>query len=1181
MEGLQSTTQPAGGVIAVISSDPATSSAAVRQLQGAGHRTAVFTAVDEAVYAHATSQFSAALLDLSHQLPLPPLSAFRRLYATCRSPIVVVPPENDADVADRLLRDGAADLVTPDELQSGRLPVVFHRARQRFMHVQRLRQRLEEEPGIIDSLPAEIALLDADGTILLTNERWRKFGAANGLPEQAGGVGDNYLDVCDRSDNAHEAAAVAAGIRAVLARKLPSFSLEYPCHSPTEQRWFRMSATPFESARVFGAVVAHVDITERQLALDLSRQVNDRLEKILESSLDVICTFDAEGRFQQVNSACRGVWGYTQEELLGRDYMELIVPEDRERTAGAAEEVRRGKLQRHFQNRYRTKDGSVRHIMWSARWSDESQSMYCVARDVTEAIEAAQRIAQSEAEYRALFEANPEPAWVYDVRTLRFLAVNDAAVAKYGYSREEFLGMTVHRIRPEDSGEPLARAHELRFGYVANGILRHVTKQGEVLLVEVYSHNLTFRGAEAQMVLAHDVTARVRAEERTHQLATRLESTLESLTDAFMTLDREWRFTYVNRQSEVVLRQSRHDLLGKVIWDVFPDARDSVFHREYARALSEQKTVAFEAYYAGLNRWFDVKAYPSTEGLSIYFRDITASHHAKQEAFINAERFRLLAMATNDAVWDWDLEKGTIWWNEGFEILFGFRRSEMPPGYESWSNLVHPEDFPAVRENLEAVLQGGSSAFTAEYRFRKKDGSYATVFDRGYALRNERGEPVRMVGGITDVTDRMKAAAQIEQQASLIDEAHDAIIVRDSEHRITFWSKGAERVFGWKRIEAVGRVSFELLHPNLEDFQAADRIVKEKGSWSGELRKRTRSGNLVVVECSWTLVRRGHSDELSILQIETDITERKRLHEQFLRAQRLESLGTLAGGIAHDLNNLLAPIVLGVELLKLRGSDQGDRHIVAGIEQSARRGAELVKQILTFTRGSETTRLEIDPKHVVREVQAIAESSFPKSIAIITEVPAKTAAVVADVTQLTQVLLNLCVNARDAMPQGGTLTITLVDHRISNDDMERHPEGVPGDYVRIDVADTGTGMTEEVQQKMFDPFFTTKPLGKGTGLGLSTVMGIVKNHSGFLDVRSTLGAGSTFSIFLPAATGTAPVQIARPGHAQTRQGRTGARRRRRAADPRVVARHPPGARLQVSDRGERSGRAQRVPQSSR
>jgi PAS domain S-box-containing protein len=375
----------------------------------------------------------------------------------------------------------------------------------------------------------------------------------------------------------------------------------------------------------------------------------------------------------------------------------------------------------------------------------------------------------------------------------------------------------------------------------------------------------------------------------------------------------------------------------------------------------------------------------------------------------------------------------------------------------------------------------------------------------------------------TDITEHKRAEYRIREQAELLDKAQDAIIVRDLEHRILYWNKGAERVFGWPAGGALGQNAFELLSKNQgAPCLEALRAVVETGEWSGELVHATRSGGEAIVASRWTLVRDSEGRPKSILALSTDITEKKRLESQFLRSQRLESIGALASGVAHDFNNILAPIVMSVNLLRESLSDPDDHRLIETLQQCAQRGAEMVRQILAFTRGGQGGRAAISPSNLVSEWATIARETFPRSIQIETDTGRGIWPVHADATQLYQLLMNLCVNARDAMPVGGTLTIALRNVELDEKHRPLHPDARPGRYVLLTVVDTGTGIEPEHIEQLWNPRAAAKSPGESTGLGLSSVLSIVRGHSGFAHAESRPGQGSCFEVYLPASTTPEP-----------------------------------------------------------
>lgn len=342
-------------------------------------------------------------------------------------------------------------------------------------------------------------------------------------------------------------------------------------------------------------------------------------------------------------------------------------------------------------------------------------------------------------------------------------------------------------------------------------------------------------------------------------------------------------------------------------------------------------------------------------------------------------------------------------------------------------------------------------------------------------------------------------------------------MVRDLDQTILFWNKSAEHIYGWTAEEAVGKNVHDLIFKEASDqFDIARKTVIDKGEWMGEMHQTRRNGVAIVIESRWTLVRDEKGLPKSILVINTDITEKTRMEAQFLRAQRMESIGTLAGGIAHDLNNVLSPILMAIDMLQLKTTDESSRKWLDVLRTNAERGGDMVRQVLSFARGVEGERVALQPKHMIKEIIKILRETLPKSIEISFKIPNDLWIISADATQIHQVLMNLCVNARDAMPDGGSISITAENIFLDENYARMHIEAKSGRFVMIAVSDTGPGMSPEIQSRIFEPFFTTKEMTKGTGLGLSTAMTIVKSHGGFINVYSELHKGSQFKVYLPA-----------------------------------------------------------------
>jgi PAS domain S-box-containing protein len=489
----------------------------------------------------------------------------------------------------------------------------------------------------------------------------------------------------------------------------------------------------------------------------------------------------------------------------------------------------------------------------------------------------------------------------------------------------------------------------------------------------------------------------------------------------------------------------------------------------------------------------------------------------RKQAEIAALRMASIVEFSADAIIGKDLNSIITSWNRGAEKIFGYSANEMVG--TSILRLI-PSDRQQEECQILKQIKRGERVEPFETLRQTKDGRLIDVSVTASPILNSIGKIIGVSKVARDITERKLAEEQIAEQAALLDKARDAILVRDMEGKILFWNKGAERVYGWTREEVIAGNVDSLLYTDQERFKEANRLTLCQGEWQGELQHLTKDRPAITVEAHWTLIRDNEGHPKSVLAINTDITEKKEIEAQFMRAQRMESLGTLAGGIAHDLNNILAPIMMSIDILALTITDPQAKTILTTIETSARRGADIVRQVLLFARGLEGQRIEVQPRDLLKDLEMIIKDTFPKNIRLHFSISNEPGTMLGDPTQLHQVLLNLCVNARDAMPNGGILSVGVESRVLDEEYAAMNIQARPGRYVMISVTDTGTGMSRDLQDKIFEPFFTTKELNKGTGLGLSTVMAIIKSHDGIINVYSEPGKGTTFKVYLSAVEGS-------------------------------------------------------------
>ena len=800
-----------------------------------------------------------------------------------------------------------------------------------------------ERAAILDALPAHVALLDRQGAIVAVNEAWRRFGVTGLLTAEHGGVGANYLAICDaaRGPRSQEAAQVARGIRSVLDGGSAIYSMEYPCHTPTEQRWYRLMVAPLQEAKAGGAVVMHVDITDRKQ--------DDQMHA-------------AESRVLEMISTGAGLPAVLERVTL---LIEEIAP------ATTASIVL---LDRETQ---RVRNGAAPNLPEAYRAALEGQAIGPSAGSCGTAMFRGEQV--------IVTEIDSDPLW-------------------NGYR---------DLVRP--------------YGFRACWSTPIVDAAGQVLA----SFALYLR--EPREPLEHE----------------------QRLIDRAVHLVR------------IAIEHARKD--------------DEL--RAQARVLREGEL-----------------------------------------------RFQALANATFDAIWDRDIKANTVWWSEGFRTAFGFTEEEVARRPLSWRARVHPDDLKRVLEGLDDAMRRKATDWHDEYRFFDHTGKMLYISDHARFIYDENGEASRLIGGMSDVTSMHEARARIEdlqkRLETLIDSAKVGILVH-RQFKPVLANPELARMFGYAGPDEV--LALEdcrgLFAP--EELERISRYYATRTKGGDEVpgfysvKGRKKNGTIIALENrAFAIPWEG---QMSVCAMLVDITDRLALEEQLRQSQRLEAVGQLTGGVAHDFNNLLQVILGNAEHLARSLADRDELRQMAEMTRvAAERGAMLTNRLLAFARRQTLAPASTDVGAVIGGMSGLLRRTLGEQVTInLVQAPDLWRAFI-DTPQLESAVLNLCINARDAMPGGGKLTIELANATLDRDYASMATDVEPGDYVLVAISDTGQGMTPEVLARAFEPFFTTKEVGKGSGLGLSMVLGFIKQSRGHVKIYSEPGQGTTIKLYLPRAAG-APV----------------------------------------------------------
>jgi len=889
------------------------------------------------------------------------------------------------------------------------------------------------------------------------------------------------------------------------------------------------------------------------LSKDLSaeQEAQQRFERLFRLNPLPMALSALPGRqLTEVNDAWLGAMGYERAEVIGRTTQELGLwceVDDHDRAAAQLESS--GSLD-NFELRVRSKDGGVRHGLFSGEIVQNHGKSYLltVMVDLTERKEAETVLRrQLELQRQLASVAASVPGMICSVKRqpdggLSMPFVTTAIREVFGLDPEDVrtdIGPALALVAAEDRGdlqESLAESARTLRPWQSMFRVRHPQK-GEIW---VEGHSVPQSDPDGSILwhgFMQDVTERRRSnaalEESRRHLAT-LMANLPGMAYRCQNLP-DWPMVFVSEgcaaltgfsagrlmtndpaYGELILPEDR-----SMVWAGVQEALQNRRHFELTYRLVDGEGRIKWVWERGQGILSEAGELEFLEG---FISDISERKQVEEALRASEDRYRLLVEESPDGVGIYQDNRLVFINSSGVRQLGASHKDELL-GRES-ARIIHPDDHPAAMDRIRRRLAGDATVYPAQVRYVRLDGTVVWVEVTAALVRFGGKDAVQFIA--RDITERRRAEEALrhseERFRHLVETTCDWIWEVDADLRYTYASPKVIDLLGYTPDEVLGRTPLDLMPPaEAERVRAVlDEIRLHRRSFSAlENLNVGKDGRQVVLESSGVPVLGSQGELLGYRGMDRDISERKRLESQLRQAQKLEAVGQLAGGVAHDFNNILAAVMMHLGLIQMNPALDGETlQALKELDSEARRAASLTRQLLMFSRRSVLSVKPLDVNEVVANLLKMLGRLIGEQIALRFERGSGLPAVMADAGMVEQVLLNLAVNARDAMPEGGRITISTNLHRINASDAAANPDRRAGTFVCLSVSDTGCGMDETIVRRVFEPFFTTKEAGKGTGLGLATVHGIAAQHKGWVEVESAVGEGSTFRVFLPAVLQT-------------------------------------------------------------
>jgi two-component system cell cycle sensor histidine kinase/response regulator CckA len=925
------------------------------------------------------------------------------------------------------------------------------------------------------------------------------------------------------------------------AKSLESFEIDFRFRDVTDAEvWVEARSKPERASDggvLWNGIVT--DITARKNAEAAVRETEERYRSLFAADPHPMWFFDTETlAFLEVNDAAVAHYGFSKDEFLAMTIADIRPPEDVPRLRRALGRVGEGAIHEAGVWRHRKKDGSVISVEITSHAVEYGgrRAEVVLVNDITERMNSEAALRESETRLRLFVRHAPAALAMFD-RDMRYITASLRWLSDYGLADREVTGLSHYDVLPEVP----ERWKETHRRGLAGEVVRaeedlFERADGSVQWIRWEIRPWRTEGGDVGgiVIFAEDITARKKAEESLRRKEEILEQA-QSVAGAG-----SWTSELAARTLDVSPECAR--LLGwKAGLHQFEELL-TVVHPEDVTRMRAAWTAAFAGAPYDIEhrvvvnaevRWLHARARLEfgPDGKAVraigVSQDVTASHQAAEALRASEERFRVMFDVAPVGVAQADPATGR--WlavNPRMCLITGYSADELLA--KRVSEITHPEDRDRDWNLFQNVVKGEAPEYRLEKRYVRKDGSIAWVNVNMVVLRDAAGHPTRTLAMIEDITERKLAGRDVvrlnaeleealEWQRQIFEGSRDAVFLSDEEGRFVAVNHAAEELTGFSRVELRGMRIQDLHHePDLEAYRTFHHRIMAGERILSASPIRRKDGRRVSVEFNNSLVVIGGKRFMHTAA--RDTTERVRLEEQLRQAQKMEAIGQLAGGVAHDFNNLLTVISGNSELL-LSGTPADDprRAALSDIRAAGERAAGLTRQLLAFSRKQILEPKLVDAHEVVAGIEKMLRRLIGEDVEILTDLAADPSWVKVDPGQLEQVIMNLAVNARDAMPRGGRLTIATrnIDSKEPVD-LEETAGRLPRPRVAISISDTGDGISPKVKPHLFEPFFTTKAVGKGTGLGLATVYGIVKQSGGDVTVESEPGKGATFTVVLPS-----------------------------------------------------------------